>query len=323
MIVSIFIINYSFAMSQNSSINNASSTTKISNNIPISYNAYNEDINTTTDKINVSFNILFGKGKDSLLFSNERELKEFTKNYEVETIENDDSKCYYVVADEGPFVIRIDNIDIYSRYNNNCEYALGFALDFEEPEYLEQKNYTPFNIDRDGVMWSIPVKKPYEHTSNYEKTFYQNAKAKYQWTTSSAKIMGEEIAEDEKEIGIEKTSESSGLMYLTFMVLQKEKEVTQEISRGSNMRSGGVSRSITRSILDNSVAARVGYGHSATSSSVTSTFNYANYTTRVVIPVRFRISKDSAVTHMNCSHTLKGAEINMERKKFLAAPFIP
>jgi hypothetical protein len=135
--------------------------------------------------------------------------------------------------------------------------------------------------------------------------------------------MGEEIAEDEKEIGIEKTSESSGLMYLTFMVLQKEKEVTQEISRGSNMRSGGVSRSITRSILDNSVAARVGYGHIASSSSVTSTFNYANYTTRVVIPVRFRISKDSAVTHMNCSHTLKGAEINMERKKFLAAPFIP
>jgi len=213
-------------MSQNSSINNASSTTKISNNIPVSYNAYNEDINTTTDKINVSFNILFGKGKDSLLFSNERELKEFTKNYEVETIENDDSKCYYVVADEGPFVIRIDNLDIYSRYNNNCEYALGFALDFEEPEYLEQKNYTPFNIDRDGVMWSIPVKKPYEHTSNYEKTFYQNAKAKYQWTTSSAKIMGEEIAEDEKEIGIEKTSESSGLMYLTFMVLQKEKEIS-------------------------------------------------------------------------------------------------
>jgi len=134
--------------------------------------------------------------------------------------------------------------------------------------------------------------------------------------------MGEELTEEEKELGIEKTTESTGLMYLSFMVLHKEKEVVQEqeITRGP---SRGPSRGVTRSITDYSVAGRVGYGHSATSSSVTSTFKYANNTTRVVIPIRIRISKDSAISDMNCSKTLKGAEINMERKKILTAPFLP
>jgi hypothetical protein len=137
--------------------------------------------------------------------------------------------------------------------------------------------------------------------------------------------MGEELAEDEKEVGVEKTSESTGLMYLSFMILSKEKEVVQEreITRSCNMRSGGVSRSITRSIIPDTVAGRVGYGHAATSSSVASTFKYAKHTSRVVIPVRIRISKDSAIGDMNCSKTLKGAEVNMERKKVVVAPFLP
>jgi hypothetical protein len=303
----------------------SASTSKIGDYIPVSYNAYDDTL-FSNDKINVSFNILFGKGKDSLVYTNERELKEFTNKYQVETTENDDSKYYYIIAEEGPLVIKIDNLDIYSNYSNNYEYALGFAVDFEEPEYLNESHYTPFNVDRDGVMWSIPVKKPYEYTSDYEKTFYQNAKAKYQWTASRAKNMGEELTEEEKELGIEKTTESTGLMYLSFMVLHKEKEVVQEheitrsISRGP---SRGPSCGVTRSITDYSVAGRVGYGHSATSSSVTSTFKYANNTARVVIPIRIRISKDSAISDMNCSKTLKGAEINMERKKILTAPFLP
>jgi hypothetical protein len=277
--------------------------------------------------MNVSFNISVGKGKDSLVYTNEKDLKEFTTNYQVETIENDDSKYYYVVAEEGPLVVKIDNLDIYSRYNNNCDYALGFAVDFEEPEYLEESNFTPFNIERDGVMWSIPVQESYR--GNSSNVFYQNAKAKYQWTSSRAKNMGEELTEDEIKLGIEKTTESTGLMYLTFMVLCKEKEVVQEreITRSCNMRSGGVSRGITRSttrsIIPDSVAGRVGYGHAATSSSVASTFTYAKNTKRVVIPVRIRILKDSVVGDMNCSKTLKGAEVNMERKRIVVAPFLP
>ena len=310
-------------MSDNMTTANAAPVSKITNNIQVSYNAYDENVVCTTDKMNVSFNISFGKGKDSLVYTNERDLKEFTTEYVVETVENDSSKHYYVAAQEGPLQVRIENLDIYSRYNNNCDYALGFAVDFEEPEYLEESNYTPFNIDRDGVMWSIPVEELWKGSS--PSVFYQNAKAKYQWTTSRAKCMGEELAEDEKEVGVEKTSESTGLMYLSFMILSKEKEVVQEreITRSCNMRSGGVSRSITRSIIPDTVAGRVGYGHAATSSSVASTFKYAKHTSRVVIPVRIRISKDSAIGDMNCSKTLKGAEVNMERKKVVVAPFLP
>ena len=310
-------------MSDNMSTANAAPVSKVTNNIQVSYNAYDENVVFTTDKMNVSFNISFGKGKDSLVYTNERDLKEFTTEYMVETAENDSSKHYYVAAQEGPLQVKIENLDIYSRYNNNCDYALGFAVDFEEPEYLEESNYTPFNIDRDGVMWSIPVEELWKGSS--PSVFYQNAKAKYQWTTSRAKCMGEELVEDEKEVGVEKTSESTGLMYLSFMILSKEKEVVQEreITRSCNMRSGGVSRSITRSIIPDTVAGRVGYGHAATSSSVASTFKYAKHTTRVVIPVRIRISKDSAIGDMNCSKTLKGAEVNMERKKVVVAPFLP
>lgn len=302
-----------------------SNTSMISDNIPVSYNAYDENVVFTTDNINVSFNISFGKGKDALVYKDEKDLKEFTKKYEVDTVETDDTKAYYVIADEGPLLIKIDNLDINHKYNNGkYDYALGFAVDFEEPEYFGDEHYTPFNIDRDGVMWSIPVKESWKGTDSYENTFYQNGKAKYQWNTARAKNINEELTEDEKELGIEKTSDSTGLLYITFMVLCKEKEIVQEkeVMRSCNTRSAGVSRGITRGNTD-SVAGRVGYGHSASSSSTTSTFKYAKYTSKRIIPIRVRISKNSDVSDMNCSKTLKGAEVNMERKKFVVAPFFP
>jgi len=129
------------------------------------------------------------------------------------------------------------------------------------------------------------------------------------------------------------------MMYLTFMVLSKEKEIVQEkeITRSCGMLSGGatrgggdggdgdggVSRSVTRTIGESSVAGRVGYGNSASTSSVASTFKYAKHTTRYVIPVRIRISKDSSVSDVNCSKTLVGAENNMKRKTVVVAPFLP
>jgi len=313
---------------------------KVSDSIQLSYNAYDTDVVYTKDAINVSFKISFGKGNDSALYKNESDLKQFNKTYEIETLETDDTESYYVIADEGPIVIKIENPDIYSRYSNDSDYALGFAVDFDEPDYLEQSHITPFNIDRDGVMWSIPIQEPWKPNSS---VFYQNGKAKYQWTTSRSKAMGEELTEDEKELGIEKTSENTGMMYLTFMVLSKEKEIVQEkeITRSSSMRSGGatrggvtrdgcdgcdgggVTRGITRSIGESSVAGRVGYGNSASTSSVASTFKYAKHTKRYVIPVRIRISKDSSVSDVNCSKTLVGAENNMKRKTVTVAPFLP
>lgn len=318
-------------MSKNSSAAAAPSAApivKVSDSIQLSYNAYDTDVVYTTDTINVSFKVSFGKGNDSALYKNESDLKQFNKSYEIETLETGDAESYYVIAEEGPIVIKIENPDIYSRYNNNSDYALGFAVDFDEPDYLEQSHITPYNIDRDGVMWSIPIQEPWKPNSS---VFYQNGRAKYQWTTSRSKAMGEELIDDDKELGVEKTSEKTGMMYLTFMVLSKEKEIVQEkeIMRGGAMRSGGatrssgVTRSITRTIGEGSVAGRVGYGNSASTSSVASTFKYAKHTKRYVIPVRIRISKDSSVSDVNCSKTLVGAENNMKRKTVVAAPFLP
>jgi hypothetical protein len=311
-------------MSKNFSVNaaDAVSTSEITKYIHQSYNAYDTSVVSTTDTINVGFTLSFGKGNDSALYKYESDLKQIIKSYDIESIETEDNVSYYVIADEGPIVIKIENLDIYSRYNNNCDYALGFAVDFDEPEYLEKSHITPFNIDRDGVMWSIPVQESFR--PNNGSVFYQNGKAKYQWTTSRAKAMGEELTEDEKELGVEKTSETTGMMYLTFMVFSKEKEVAQEkeIMRGGGgmMRSSG---GATRSGGGGSVAGRVGYGNSASTSSVASTFKYAKHTKRHIIPVRFRISKDSGVSDINCSKTLRGAENNMERKKIVVAPFLP
>jgi hypothetical protein len=314
-------------MSKNSSSATTDATApivRVSDSINLSYNAYDTDY--TADKLNVSFKVLFGKGNDSALYKNESELKKFNKSYEIETLETGDAESYYVIAEEGPIVIKIEKPDIYSRNNDNYDYALGFAVDFDEPGYMEQSHITPFNIDRDGVMWSIPIE---EHWKPNNSVFYQNGKAKYQWTTSRVKAMGEELTEDDKELGIEKTSENTGMMYLTFMVLSKEKEIVQEkeIMRGGGMRSGGgATRSctgFTRTIGEGSVAGRVGYGNSASTSSVASTFKYAKHTKRYVIPVRFRISKESSVSDVNCSKTLTGAENNMKRKTVAVAPFLP
>ena len=316
--------NYILIMSKNSSETSASASAavapivKVSDCIQLSYNAY-KDVVCTTDMINVSFKVSFGK-KCLINFP-----KQLSKSYEIETLETDDTESYYVIAEEGPIVIKIENPDIYSRYNNNYDYALGFAVDFDEPDYLEDSHITPFNIERDGVMWSIPIQEPWKPNSS---VFYQNGKAKYEWTTSRSKAMGEELTEDDKELGIEETSENTGMMYLTFMVLSKEKEVVQEkeITRsGGATRSigGGMRGSVSRSIGEGSVAGRVGYGNSASTPSVASTFKYAKRTKRLVIPVRIRISKDSAVSDVNCSKTLVGAENNMKRKELVVAPFLP
>lgn len=316
--------NYILIMSKNSSETSASASAavapivKVSDCIQLSYNAY-KDVVCTTDMINVSFKVSFGK-KCLINFP-----KQLSKSYEIETLETEDTESYYVIAEEGPIVIKIENPDIYSRYNNNYDYALGFAVDFDEPDYLEDSHITPFNIERDGVMWSIPIQEPWKPNSS---VFYQNGKAKYEWTTSRSKAMGEELTEDDKELGIEETSENTGMMYLTFMVLSKEKEIVQE---KEITRSGGATRSIgcgmrgsvSRSIGEGSVAGRVGYGNSASTPSVASTFKYAKHTKRLVIPVRIRISKDSAVSDVNCSKTLVGAENNMKRKELVVAPFLP
>jgi len=82
---------------------------KVSDSIQLSYNAYT-DVVYTTDMINVSFKVSFGKGNDSALYKNESDLKQFNKSYEIETLETDDAESYYVITEEGPILTMLKAI---------------------------------------------------------------------------------------------------------------------------------------------------------------------------------------------------------------------
>ena len=86
------------------------------------------EINYKTNNYDVKFNVSFGEGKDSLLILDEYERKNFKENYNIEVYEKgnktDDNYMigYRVVANEGPIVVKLDNIEINS-YDNNYIYA--------------------------------------------------------------------------------------------------------------------------------------------------------------------------------------------------------
>ena len=270
-------------------------------------------INYETANYAVNFDISFGEGKDGAIFKNEKERKDFTKNYDVEVFEtgkegNDDyAKGYRVVANENPLVIKLGNIRVKNgnEYENSkYEYGIGFALDNEAPEYYHDYSTIPSNIERDGTLWTIPA----NNGTSYN--FDQNPKAKYQWMTKKALDIGYKPTAEELELGMEETSQNTGLIYLTFMVYQKLKPEPVYATRSIG---GGATRGGS--------AARFGYGNEANSASVKSEFEYVSGTERYVLPIRLRISDDSAISNINCSKNLKAAALNALRRQTMTVPF--
>ena len=263
--------------------------------LPVCYNTANHAI---------KFDIIFGEGKEDADFISEKERKNFTNNYDIEVFESgtgdDYMKGYRVVANEGPLVVNIGNICINKEFSN-YDYAIGFALDNEEPEYNYNSSTIPNNITRDGTMWTIPANNGLSHN------FDQNPKAKYQWITKKAMDEGYKPTEEELELGMEETSQNTGLIYLTFMVFRKNKYDYMSTTRGGTTRS--------------SSAARFGYGNEAKSASVASEFEYAEGTERYVLPIRLRIDNESKISNINCSRNLSGASINTLRRQTMTVPF--
>jgi len=261
----------------------------------------NISINYNTAKHDIKFDIMFGEGKEDTNGISEKERKNFTNNYDVEVFESGEgdnyTKGYRVVANEGPLVIKLGNIHIKNE-NSKYDYAIGFAVDNKEPEYYLNYSTTPINIERDGTMWTVPA----NNGTNYN--FDQNPNAKFQWITKRA--LNEEYipTEDELKLGMEVSSQNTGLIYLTFMVFHKLKPepITRGATRGSS-------------------AARFGYGNEASSSSVKSDFEYASGTEKYVLPIRLRISDESAISNINCSQHLEGANLNALRRQTMAVPF--
>jgi hypothetical protein len=276
--------------------------TKTVFDIPISYNTANH---------NIKFCLSFGEGKEEEVCPDETERRNFSKNYDVEVFESgegdDYMKGYRVIANEAPFVVKISDIDI-TKENSKYDYAIGFALDNEAPEYNNNSRTIPKNITRDGTMWTIPANNGSSHN------FDQNPKAKYQWMTKFSLEEGYKPTEEELELGMEETSQNTGLIYLTFMVFQKLKP---EYSYSSTTRSGDTTRSATRC----SSGARFGYGNEASSSSVKSEFEYAEGTEKFIMPIRLRINNETTRSNTNCSQHLKGASINALRRQTMTVPF--
>ena len=264
-------------------------------------------INYVTANHAINFDITFGEGKEDADGISEKERKDFTDNYEIEVFESgegdDYSKGYRVITNEGPLVIKLGNISIQNE-NLKYDYAIGFALDNEAPEYYLNYSTVPINIKRDGTMWTIPANNKLSYN------FDQNPNAKYQWIAKKALDEGYKPTEDELKLGMEVSSQNTGLIYLTFMVFRKLK--TEPVSRGAT-RCGGGSNS--------SSAARFGYGNEASSASVKSEFEYATGTEKYVLPIRLRISDKSAICNINCSRHLEGASLNALRRKTMTVPF--
>jgi len=287
----------------------------------------NLDYITNNHKIN--FDISLGMAKDSA-YSSEYHRKRFNDNYNIEVYESGEvntdtyQKGYRVVANEGPISIKISNITIVNR-NEDYDYALGFALDNNEPKYTSESETIPYNIERDGTMWTIPANEINEYY------FDQNPNAKYQWVVKEALEKGYKPTEEEKELGMEETTEKTGLFYLTFMVFRKEKTyvpndevITRGITRGGNTRGGNTRGGNTRGISntqEDSVSGRFGYGNEAKTSSKVSEYKYVENTEKYTFPIRTRIKTDSDKSDINCSQTIRGAELNTLKKQMMTVPF--
>lgn len=272
------------------------------------------DINYETNNNDVSFKIKFGKGKDSFIVSDSKERTRYSEQYNIEVYESEDNKGYRILCDDSPLVVDISNINIKGK--SGYDYALGFAVDNEKPEYNSEECIIPNNIERDGTMWSLPC------NGNISYKFDQNPNSQYQWQTKKACEIDYKPTEEEKELGLEETTEKTGLLYITFMLMYKEKEtyqsnnyrgITRGATRGGGLRGGD-------SQLD-SVAGRFGYGNAATTSSIKSEFKYLPGTERYVMPFRVRINSNSIETNINCSQSIRGANVNELKRKTMVVPF--
>jgi hypothetical protein len=110
-------------------------------------------INYETNNNYVSFNLAFAKGNDSSVYSDSYTRTNYDKKYNIEVFESDENKGYRILCDDSPFVVSISNINIEG--NDNYDYALGFAVDNSNPEYKSEESIMPYNIERDGTMWTL------------------------------------------------------------------------------------------------------------------------------------------------------------------------
>jgi hypothetical protein len=260
----------------------------ITNNIPFSYE---------TDDVKVSFNIAFGKGNDGYHMSS-YDRTNYNISYDIENHNIDNMKMYCLLAEEGPFVLNIYNVNVESKTNLNKKsipngyiqynYGITTVLDMnKEPVYDNSTSFTPSNdIERDGKPWIV--------LNNKILKVDQNGEGMFQWSTAKALDKGVKPTSEQELMGVEERHENSGMIYITFQPIYQEQthiveEPKEELTRGFTL----------------SHAARVGYGSKVeTKSKSSSAISIPN--SRFILPIRIRIIGEIS-PNIKCAKDLKSA----------------
>lgn len=287
--------------------------------LPISYD---------TDTLNVSFTLEFGKGNDSSIHYDSSIRTYYDEPYDVEKFEMDGNSMYRLLAEEGPFVMQLSNVNVepknriykkdivggYIEYN----YGIVVVVDLnKEPVYSSPTSFEPSNdVERDGRPWFVK--------NNRTLRVDQNGEADFRWSTAKALEKNAKPTQEQIEMGVEERHENSGMVYITFLAACVEEthyyEVEEEplyrgATRGITRGGGeGTTRGMTRSS-----AARVGYGSRAKTHS-TSVNPQPVVNSRYILPIRFRtIGETSDKT--KCAKDLKSAmRVDVLQMKTLTMP---
>lgn len=255
------------------------------------------NINYQTEDLNVSFSLEFGKAIDSDVES-AISRKNYNTPYNVEKYDIDGKSMYRLLAEEGPFALKVTNVDVQPKdkvFRRNTEdgyitydYGLAVVLDMNhEPEYDTPTTFYQSNfMERDGRSWVVKNGKTLLAD--------QNGGAEFQWSTAKALDKGVKPTAEQELMGVEERIEHTGMIYITFhpIYTQEEHQNPKELTRG-----------LTRGW--NSQSARVGYGSKASTAS-TSVKAIPVYDSRYILPIRLRIVGD-CTGNVKCAKDLRSA----------------
>lgn len=254
----------------------------IINSIPISYE---------TKDYKISFCIEFGKAKEPNNYASVR--TNYDKPYEIEKYVSGDKSLYFLLAEEGPFAIKVYDINVISKNNIHAvksrsgfityNYGIIVALDMKElPIYTNPREFVPLNHHiRYGVPWVI-------HNKDVLRVD-QNGDSPIQWSTK----------------GVLENGETSGMLFLTFQAIYSEE---------SNINNDPFSKLAT--VIRDPI--RISYKKSNIQSSKSSA-KVIEYT-RYVLPICLKLIKNEDIKQPNNLKS-KLKESKLEKENEQVVPF--
>lgn len=250
-------------------------------------------INYQTEELQVSFKVEFGKALDSDVEKSALLRKKYDTPYDVEKHEIDGKSMYRLLAEEGPFAMKITDVNVQPKdgvfkkptHDGYITYDYGIAVVLDmnyEPEYCSPTSFSQCNfIERDGRSWVVK--------NNKTLLVDQNGEAQFQWSTAKALEKGINPTPEQELMGVEERNENTGMIYITFQPIYTEETHYNP-------------KELTRSF---SCAARVGYGSQASTASTTVSAK-AVHDSRYILPIRLRTVGETS-SNTKCAKSLKTA----------------